>query len=144
MEFQPDMPVLVVDDHASMRTLLRRMLLKLGMPNTLDAEDGEKALEILAAGDVGLVISDWNMPFMTGIELLRRVRASEKMKALPFLMITCEAVQEQVTEAAQAGVSAYIVKPFSEETLARKIERLFQLKPRSLPPPEIEEAKKRR
>jgi two-component system chemotaxis response regulator CheY len=144
MEFRPDMPVLVVDDHAAMRMLLKRMMLKLGLTNTLDAEDGEKALDIITGGDIGLVISDWNMPFMSGIELLRRVRAREALSGLPFLMVTCEALEANVLEAASAGVSAYVVKPFSEQTLARKIEYLFGLRPKTLPLGGVEEAKPKR
>lgn len=118
-------PVLVVDDFSTMRRIVRNCLKQLGFENITEAEDGAIALEKLESQEFKLVISDWNMPNMMGIDLLRNVRASEKYKAVPFLMITAEAQKENVLEAAKAGVSNYIIKPFTADQLQVKLEAIF-------------------
>lgn len=117
--------ILVVDDFKTMRRIIRNLLKELGFSNVTEAEDGSMALGLLKAEDFDLVISDWNMPRMEGIELLKRIREIEQLTQLPVLMITAEAKKEQVIEAAQHGVNGYIVKPFNAATLKEKIERIF-------------------
>ena len=120
-----DMTALVVDDFATMRRIVRNILRDLEFKNILEAEDGTAALEVLKTNKVDLIVSDWNMPKMTGIELLRKVRASEEFADIPFLMVTAEAQQENIIEAVQAKVSNYIVKPFTAETMKQKIDKIF-------------------
>ena len=120
-----ELKFLVVDDFSTMRRIVRNLLKELGFNNVEEAEDGADALNKLQAGGFGFVISDWNMPQMTGIELLRKVRASEDFGHLPFLMVTAEAQQSNIIEAAQARVSNYIVKPFTAETMKQKIDKIF-------------------
>ena len=122
------MPILVVDDFSTMRRIVKTCLKQLGFDNTADAEDGQIALNKLKDGDFKLIVSDWNMPNMMGIDLLRAVRADPKLKALPFLMVTAEAQKENVLEAAKAGVSNYIVKPFTADQLQAKLEAIFTKK----------------
>ncbi len=116
-----DMKVLIVDDYRTMLRILRNLLRQLNFSNVDEATDGSAALEKLREGNYGLVISDWNMEPMTGIQLLREVRADEKLKSIPFIMVTAESKPENVIAAKQAGVSNYIVKPFNAETLKAKI-----------------------
>ena len=116
------MPVLVVDDYQTMIRIIRNLLNQLGFKNIEEAKDGKQALEKLNAGKFGLVISDWNMEPMTGYELLQQVRASDKLKATPFIMVTAESKTENVIAAKQAGVNNYIVKPFNAQPLKGKIE----------------------
>ena len=116
-----NMSVLVVDDYKTMLRILRNLLGQLNFKNVDDATDGSMALQKLRAGEFGLVISDWNMEPMTGIQLLREVRADAKLKSLPFIMITAESKSENVIAAKEAGVSNYIVKPFNAETLKSKL-----------------------
>lgn len=123
-----NMPILVVDDFATMRRIVKTCLRQLGFENVTEAEDGKVALEKLNANDFKLVISDWNMPNMMGIDLLRSVRGTEKLKAMPFLMVTAEAQKENVLEAAKAGVSNYIVKPFTADQLEAKLAAIFTKK----------------
>ncbi len=119
--------VLVVDDFSTMRRILKNILQQLGFTNIEEAEDGAIALKKLQGDDkIGLVISDWNMPNMMGIDLLRRVRGDEKLKHLPFLMVTAESQKDNVVEAVQAGVSNYIVKPFTADTLESKLGMIFK------------------
>ncbi|AGW13088.1 chemotaxis response regulator CheY [Megalodesulfovibrio gigas] len=118
--------ILVVDDFSTMRRIIKNILRQLGFNNIEEADDGANAWEMLNKGGVDFIISDWNMPNMTGIELLRKVRASEEFQDLPFLMVTAEAQQENVIEAVQAKVSNYIVKPFTAETLKQKIDKIFE------------------
>lgn len=120
-----DMSVLVVDDFATMRKIVRGCLKQLGFENVVEATDGAMALEKLKTGDFRLIVSDWNMPNMMGIDLLRAVRGDTKLKAIPFLMVTAEAQKENVIEAAKAGVSNYIVKPFTPDQLQAKLEAIF-------------------
>jgi two-component system chemotaxis response regulator CheY len=115
------MPILIVDDYKTMLRVLRNFLLQLNFSNIEEATDGSMALQKLRQQDFGFVISDWNMEPMTGIQLLREVRADDKLKHLPFIMITAESKSENVIAAKQAGVSNYIVKPFSAETLKSKM-----------------------
>ena len=121
MTIDTNMPVLIVDDYKTMLRVLRNFLLQLNFGNIEEATDGSMALQKLRQQDFGFVISDWNMEPMTGIQLLREVRADDKLKHLPFIMITAESKSENVIAAKQAGVSNYIVKPFSAETLKSKM-----------------------
>ncbi len=116
-----NMNVLVVDDYKTMLRILRNLLKQLNFSNVDEATDGTQALEKLRAGSFGLVISDWNMEPMTGIQLLREVRADDKLKHIPFIMVTAESKSENVIAAKEAGVSNYIVKPFNAETLKSKL-----------------------
>ncbi len=117
--------VLVVDDMSTMRRILKNVLKQIGFSNLVEAENGQDALNKLKVGDIGLIVSDWNMPVMPGIELLRTVRADAELKHLPFLMVTAEAQKENIIEAVQAGVSNYVVKPFTAEALQGKLEKIF-------------------
>jgi len=117
--------VLVVDDFSTMRRIVKNMLRQLNYNNILEADDGSTAVSILQSKKVDLIISDWNMPKMTGIELLRYVRQTESIKDTPFILVTAEAQQDNIIEAAKAKVSNYIVKPFTAETLSEKIEKVF-------------------
>ena len=125
MGYNTNMRLLVVDDFSTMRRIIKNILRQLGFTNIEEADDGTTAWEIINKGGIDFVISDWNMPQMTGIELLRKVRASEEFADRPFLMVTAEAQQENVIEAVQAKVSNYIVKPFTAETLKQKIDKIF-------------------
>ncbi|WP_163328267.1 response regulator [Desulfurobacterium thermolithotrophum] len=119
--------ILVVDDMAAMRKILKTLLAQLGYKNVDEAEDGKQALEILKKNPTkyGLVITDWNMPNMTGIELVQEIRKDPELKNLPILMVTAEAKKENVLMAIKAGVNNYIVKPFTAETLKEKMEKIF-------------------
>ena len=121
-----NMKFLVVDDFSTMRRIVRNLLKELGFTNVDEAEDGVNALQKLRTESFDFVISDWNMPKMTGIELLRQVRADAALRHLPVLMITAEAKKENIIEAAQAGASGYIVKPFTAATLDEKLNKIFQ------------------
>jgi two-component system chemotaxis response regulator CheY len=120
------MKFLVVDDFSTMRRIVRNLLKELGFTNVEEAEDGIDALTKLRAGNFQFVVSDWNMPNMTGIELLRSIRADAALKHLPVLMVTAEAKRENIIEAAQAGASGYVVKPFTAATLDEKLQKIFQ------------------
>ncbi len=122
----PNMDVLVVDDAPTMRRIVRSLLRELGMKNVREAEDGNAALESLKTKKADLVVSDWNMPNMSGIELLKAIRGDGGLKDLPVLMITAEAKKENIMAAVQAGVNNYIVKPFNAQTLQEKIEKIFK------------------
>jgi len=117
---------LVVDDFSTMRRIVRNLLKELGFANVQEAEDGVDALAKLRAAEFDFVVTDWNMPNMTGIELLRAIRADAKLKHLPILMVTAEAKKENIIEAAQAGASGYVVKPFTAATLDEKLKKIFQ------------------
>ena len=121
MTVDMNMKIMVVDDYKTMLRILRNLLKQLNFNNVEEATDGSMALQKLRQTNIGLVISDWNMEPMTGIQLLREVRADEKLKHIPFIMITAESKSENVIAAKQAGVSNYIVKPFNAETLKSKI-----------------------
>ncbi|NHA13350.1 chemotaxis response regulator CheY [Thioalkalivibrio sp. XN279] len=119
------MRILVVDDFSTMRRIIRNLLRELGYQNIQEADDGQTAWPMLQGGGFDFLVTDWNMPGMPGIELLKAVRADAKLQSLPVLMVTAEAKREQIVEAAQAGVNGYIVKPFTAETLREKLDRIF-------------------
>jgi two-component system, chemotaxis family, chemotaxis protein CheY len=121
-----NMKILIVDDFSTMRRIIKNLLRDLGFSNTQEADDGATALPMLKAGDFDFLVTDWNMPGMTGIELLKQVRADEKLASLPVLMVTAEAKRDQIIEAAQAGVSGYVVKPFTAQVLKEKIDKIFE------------------
>ncbi|MDR0828349.1 MAG: chemotaxis response regulator CheY [Desulfovibrio sp.] len=125
MPFNPNMRVLVVDDFSTMRRIIKNILRQLGFTNVVEADDGTSAWDVLNKDRIEFVISDWNMPQMTGIDLLRKVRSSEEFADMPFLMVTAEAQQENIIEAVQAKVSNYIVKPFTPDVLKQKIDKIF-------------------
>ncbi|WP_179948165.1 MULTISPECIES: chemotaxis response regulator CheY [Luteimonas] len=118
--------ILVVDDFSTMRRIVKNLLSDLGFNNTVEAEDGNSAMAVLRQDAVELVITDWNMPGMTGIELLREIRADARFRTLPVLMVTAEAKREQIIEAAQTGVNGYIIKPFTAQTLEEKLGKIFE------------------
>lgn len=121
----PNMKILVVDDFSTMRRIVRNLLKELGFTNVVEAEDGVEALRRLRADAFDFVVSDWNMPNMTGIELLREIRKDGTLKHLPVLMVTAEAKKENIIEAAEAGASGYVVKPFTAITLDEKLQKIF-------------------
>jgi len=116
-----DMPVLIVDDYKTMLRIIRNLLKQIGFQNVDEATDGQAALERLRQRQYGLVISDWNMEPMTGLDLLREVRADESLRPVPFIMVTAESKTENVVAAKEAGVNNYIVKPFNAATLKNKL-----------------------
>ncbi len=118
--------VLVVDDFATMRRILKNILKQIGFKNLVEADDGATAWDVLEEQKIDLVLADWNMPKMTGLELLKKVRASEKYAKVPFLMVTAEAQKQNVIEAVQAGVSNYVVKPFTAEAISEKLEKILK------------------
>ncbi len=118
--------VLIVDDFATMRRILKNILKQLGFKNLVEADDGTAAWEILESQEINLIISDWNMPKMTGLELLKKVRASSNYSKIPFLMVTAEAQKQNVIEAVQAGVSNYVVKPFTAEAISDKLTKILK------------------
>ena len=120
-----NMKFLVVDDFSTMRRIVRNLLKELGFSNVHEAEDGVDALKKLRAETFDFVVSDWNMPNMTGIDLLREIRKDPALKHLPVLMVTAEAKKENIIEAAQAGASGYVVKPFTSVTLDEKLQKIF-------------------
>uniref|UniRef100_A0A832A2U9 Response regulator n=1 Tax=Desulfacinum infernum TaxID=35837 RepID=A0A832A2U9_9BACT len=119
------MKVLVVDDFATMRRIVKNILRELDFKDIVEAENGAAAVKILESQDIDLIVSDWNMPKMTGLELLKWVRANDKTKDLPFLMVTAEAQKENVVEAVKAKVSNYIVKPFTAAVMAEKLAKIL-------------------
>jgi len=119
------MKVLVVDDFATMRRIIKNVLKQIGFTNILEANDGATALGVLKENKVDLIISDWNMPQMNGLELLKTVRKDESTKAIPFVMVTAEAQKENVLQAVRAGVSNYIVKPFTADAVKEKLTQIF-------------------
>lgn len=125
MAIDKSMNVLIVDDYKTMLRIIRNLLKQLDFDNVEEATDGGEALAKLRAGNFGLVISDWNMEPMTGLELLKEVRADARLRNLPFIMVTAESKTENVVAAKAAGVSNYIVKPFNAETLREKIEKVL-------------------
>ena len=120
------MKILVVDDFSTMRRIVKNLLGDLGFKNLEEADDGNTALPKLQSGNFDFLVTDWNMPGMTGIELLKHVRADAKLASLPVLMVTAESKREQIIEAAQAGVNGYVVKPFTAGTLEEKISKIFE------------------
>ena len=128
MGAQLDMNILVVDDFSTMRRIIKGLLHDLGYSKVSEADDGLTALPMLKSGNFDFLITDWNMPGMPGVELLRLVRADEKLAKLPVLMLTAESKREQIIEAAQAGVSGYVIKPFTAAILKEKIDKIFAAK----------------
>ena len=120
------MKILIVDDFSTMRRIIKNLLRDLGFNNTDEADDGNTALPKLQSGKFDFLVTDWNMPGMQGIDLLKAVRADPNLASLPVLMVTAEAKKEQIVEAAQAGVNGYIVKPFTAATLKEKIDKIFE------------------
>ncbi|QTH63780.1 chemotaxis response regulator CheY [Psychrosphaera ytuae] len=121
-----NMKILVVDDFSTMRRIIKNLLRDLGFTNVSEADDGSTALPMLQNGDFDFVVTDWNMPGMQGIDLLREIRKDEKLKHMPVMMVTAEAKKEQIVAAAQAGVNGYIVKPFTAATLKGKLDKIFE------------------
>jgi two-component system chemotaxis response regulator CheY len=119
------MKILIVDDFATMRRIMKNILKQIGFSNIIEADDGTTALEELKKTSVDLIISDWNMPKMTGLDLLKQVRSMDDLKAVPFLMVTAEAQKQNVIDAVQAGVTNYVVKPFTAEAISEKLEKIF-------------------
>ena len=120
------MKILVVDDFSTMRRIIRNLLRDLGFSNTDEADDGSTALPMLRTGKYDFLITDWNMPIMEGIDLVKAIRADADLRELPILMVTAEARREQIVAAAEAGVNGYIVKPFTAQTLEQKIQKIFE------------------
>ncbi|RTE86127.1 MULTISPECIES: chemotaxis response regulator CheY [Gammaproteobacteria] len=121
-----NMKILVVDDFSTMRRIIKNLLRDLGFQNVSEADDGSTALPMLQNGEYDFVVTDWNMPGMQGIDLLRAIRSDEQLSHIPVLMVTAEAKREQIIEAAQAGVNGYIVKPFTAATLKEKLDKVFE------------------
>ena len=121
-----EMKFLVVDDYSTMRRIVKNLLHDLGYAQVQEADDGNTALPMLKAGSFDFLITDWNMPGMPGLELLKAVRADDKLAKLPVLMLTAEAKREQIVEAAQAGVNGYVIKPFTAATLKEKIDKILE------------------
>jgi len=126
MPADPSMKIMVVDDMSTMRRIVKNLLKQLGFANVDEAENGQEALIKLRADKFGFVVSDWNMPVMSGIQLLKAIRADEGLKGIPVLMVTAEAQKENIIEAVQAGVSNYVVKPFTAEILQEKMAKIFK------------------
>ncbi|MCB1857823.1 MAG: chemotaxis response regulator CheY [Gammaproteobacteria bacterium] len=121
-----NMKILIVDDFSTMRRIIKNLLRDLGFTNTQEADDGNTGLPMLRSGSFDFLITDWNMPGMTGIDLLKAVRSDPALASLPVLMVTAESKREQIIEAAQAGVNGYVVKPFTAGTLNEKISKIFE------------------
>ncbi len=120
------MKILVVDDFSTMRRIIKNLLKDLGFANIQEADDGNTALPMLQQGAFDFVVTDWNMPGMQGIDLLRAIRADANLKHIPVLMVTAEAKKEQIIAAAQAGVNGYVIKPFTAATLKEKLAKIFE------------------
>lgn len=121
-----NMKILIVDDFSTMRRIIKNLLRDLGFSNTHEADDGTTALPMLKAGSYEFLITDWNMPGMQGIDLLKEVRSDSNLSSMPVLLVTAEAKKEQIVLAAEAGVNGYIVKPFNAATLEEKINKIFE------------------
>jgi len=120
------MKILIVDDFSTMRRIIKNLLRDLGFNNTSEADDGKTGLPMLQSGSYDFLVTDWNMPGMSGIDLLKAVRSDDALKEMPVLMVTAESKRDQIVEAAQAGVNGYIVKPFTAITLKEKIDKIFE------------------
>ncbi|MGR9045192.1 MAG: chemotaxis response regulator CheY [Gammaproteobacteria bacterium] len=121
-----NMKILIVDDFSTMRRIIKNLLRDLGFTNTVEADDGKSAMPLLKNGGIDFLVTDWNMPGMSGLDLLKAVRADPDMAQLPVLMVTAEAKREQIIMAAQAGVNGYVIKPFTAATLKEKIDKIFE------------------
>jgi two-component system chemotaxis response regulator CheY len=126
MDIDKNMEILVVDDFATMRKVIKNLLKQAGYKNITEAEDGVEALKVLKSEKAGFIISDWNMPNMNGLEFLKTVRADSELSGLPFLMVTAEGLKGNVVLAIKAGVSGYIVKPFTADVLSEKIGKIVE------------------
>ncbi|HEV2702499.1 MAG TPA: chemotaxis response regulator CheY [Steroidobacteraceae bacterium] len=124
-----EMKFLIVDDFATMRRMVKSVLNELGYSNVTEADDGSTALPLLRDGDFDFLITDWNMPGMPGLDLLKAVRAIPKLAKLPVLMLTAEAKRDQIVEAAQAGVNGYVIKPFTADVLKKKLTKILEAMP---------------
>ena len=120
-----NMKVLIVDDFATMRRILKNIMKQIGFSDITEADNGKNALKVLKSQKIDLILCDWNMPEMPGIEVLNTVRADDELKNTPFIMVTAEAQKENILEAVKAGVSSYVVKPFTAETVEQKLEKVF-------------------
>jgi len=120
-----NMKVLIVDDFSTMRKIVRNIIKQIGFKNIIEADDGKSAVKELKKGKVDLILCDWNMPEMSGIDLLKTVRSDDELKDIPFVMITAEAQKDNILEAVKEGVSNYIVKPFTAETISEKLTKIF-------------------
>jgi two-component system chemotaxis response regulator CheY len=120
-----EITIMSVDDFSTMRRIIKTLLKQLGYTNVIEADDGTTAWETLQTSSVDFIISDWNMPKMTGLDLLRKCRSDDRFKKTPFLMVTAEAEKDNIVQAVKSGVSNYIVKPFTADTLKEKIEKIF-------------------
>ncbi|MBN2233022.1 MAG: chemotaxis response regulator CheY [Deltaproteobacteria bacterium] len=121
----PNMKILIVDDFSTMRRIIKNILRQLGFNNVHEADDGATAWPKIQAEPFDLIITDWNMPKMSGLELLKAIRNDDNLKDMPVLMVTAEALKENIIEAVKAGVSNYIVKPFTAETMQEKLTKIF-------------------
>ena len=120
------MKILIVDDFATMRRIVRNVLKQIGFTNMAEAENGKAALKVLKKENIDLILCDWNMPEMPGIELLKAIKSDDELKSIPFVMVTAEAQKDNIIEAVKAGVSSYIVKPFTAETVTEKLNAIFK------------------
>jgi len=120
-----NMKVLIVDDFATMRRILKNIMKQIGFSDITEADNGKNALKVLKSQKIDLILCDWNMPEMPGIEVLNTVRADDELKNTPFVMVTAEAQKENILEAVKAGVSSYVVKPFTAETVEQKLNKVF-------------------
>jgi two-component system chemotaxis response regulator CheY len=120
-----ELKFLVVDDFSTMRRIIKNLLHDLGYQNVTEADDGKTALPMLQGGGFDFLVTDWNMPGMPGLDLLKAVRADPKLAKMPVLMLTAEAKRDQIIEAAQAGVNGYVIKPFTAETLKEKLDKIL-------------------
>ena len=121
-----NMKILIVDDFSTMRRIIKNLLRDLGYTNTSEADDGTTALPMLQNGNFDFLVTDWNMPGMSGFDLLKVVRSDARLASLPVLMVTAEAKRDQIVAAAQAGVNGYVVKPFTAQTLREKLDKIFE------------------
>ena len=121
-----NMKVLIVDDFATMRRIVRNVLKQVGLTSIVEADNGKAALKVLKKESIDLILCDWNMPEMSGIDLLKAVKSDDALKNIPFVMVTAEAQKENILEAVKAGVSSYIVKPFTAETVSEKLNTIFK------------------
>jgi len=120
-----NMSILIVDDFATMRRILKNILRQIGFSNIMEADDGKSALKALKKDKFDMILSDWNMPEMSGLELLKAVKADDELKDIPYIMVTAEAQKDNIVEAVKAGVNSYVVKPFTAETVSEKLKQLF-------------------
>ena len=120
------MKILIVDDFATMRRIVRNVLKQIGFTNMAEAENGKAALKVLKKENIDLILCDWNMPEMPGIDLLKAIRSDDELKNIPFVMVTAEAQKDNIIEAVKAGVNSYIVKPFTPETVNEKLNIIFK------------------